>query len=38
MTLAMSNWGGDFEIAIGLGATHIRLGSDIFGERTAPHA
>ena len=27
----------DFESAIALGATHIRVGSAIFGERVAPH-
>ena len=27
---------GDFEIAIGRGATHVRVGSAIFGERAAP--
>lgn len=29
---------GDFETAIALGATHIRVGSAIFGERPAPAA
>jgi PLP dependent protein len=27
---------GDFETAIGLGATHVRLGTAIFGERPRP--
>jgi pyridoxal phosphate enzyme (YggS family) len=35
LSMGMSS---DFETAIGLGATHIRVGSAIFGERTAPHA
>jgi pyridoxal phosphate enzyme (YggS family) len=34
LSMGMSS---DFETAIGLGATHIRVGSAIFGERTAPH-
>jgi len=29
---------GDFETAIALGATHIRVGSAIFGERVKPTA
>jgi PLP dependent protein len=33
LSMGMSN---DFEIAIGQGATHIRVGSAIFGERSAP--
>jgi pyridoxal phosphate enzyme (YggS family) len=28
---------GDFEVAISFGATHVRVGSAIFGERVAPH-
>lgn len=28
---------GDYEIAIGLGATHVRVGTAIFGERPKPH-
>lgn len=35
LSMGMSS---DFETAIGLGATHLRVGSAIFGERTAPHA
>ena len=27
---------GDFEIAIRFGATHVRVGSAIFGERVKP--
>jgi uncharacterized pyridoxal phosphate-containing UPF0001 family protein len=27
---------GDYEIAIAYGATHIRVGSQILGPRTAP--
>ncbi|MDP2780783.1 YggS family pyridoxal phosphate-dependent enzyme [Devosia sp.] len=27
---------GDFEIAIGMGATHVRIGSALFGHRPAP--
>jgi PLP dependent protein len=27
---------GDFETAIGLGATHVRLGTAIFGDRPRP--
>ena len=27
---------GDFEQAIALGATHVRVGSAIFGERVRP--
>ena len=32
ISMGMSN---DFELAIYLGATHVRIGSDIFGERNA---
>jgi len=28
---------GDYEVAIGLGATHVRVGTAIFGERPKPH-
>jgi uncharacterized pyridoxal phosphate-containing UPF0001 family protein len=33
LSMGMSS---DFETAIALGATHIRVGSAIFGERSAP--
>src|SRR6185503_18229532 len=29
---------GDFELAVRFGATHVRVGSAIFGARTAPHS
>ena len=29
---------GDFETAIALGATHVRVGTAVFGERPRPHA
>lgn len=29
---------GDFETAIALGATHVRIGTAVFGERPRPHA
>jgi uncharacterized pyridoxal phosphate-containing UPF0001 family protein len=29
---------GDFETAIAAGATHIRIGTAIFGTRATPHA
>jgi hypothetical protein len=28
---------GDYEIAIALGATHVRVGTAIFGERPKAH-
>ena len=28
---------GDFETAVTLGATHVRIGTALFGERPAPH-
>jgi uncharacterized pyridoxal phosphate-containing UPF0001 family protein len=33
LSMGMSS---DFEIAIGLGATHVRVGSAIFGTRPKP--
>ena len=29
---------GDFEVAVGMGATHVRVGSALFGARSAAHA
>ena len=34
-TLSMG-MSGDYETAIGLGATHVRVGSALFGERNTP--
>jgi PLP dependent protein len=34
LSMGMSD---DFETAIAFGATHVRVGSALFGERTAPH-
>src|SRR5882762_4677241 len=36
LSLLSMGMSADFPIAIGFGATHVRVGSAIFGERTAP--